>query len=172
MIIMLILILIIVTIIMMIMWFILYGCPQVQRQQHILETQQTIFGTQDNIIETQHNFFETQHKIFSKFMQNLCSYTTYKPFITLPLTCSAPTGNIFALEYDDLFYLPENSGFEDFKCPITQQQLDNMAVYFATVEDENLFLEYFSYVLEGGISNSGSQKNFNTRQYYDGKVAE
>ena len=80
-----------------------YGGPQVQTQQHILETQQTIFGTQHNIIETQHNFIETQHniwetqqKIFSKFMQNLCYYTTYKPFITLPLTCSAPTGNIYA----------------------------------------------------------------------------
>ena len=73
-----------------------YGGPQVQTQQHILETQQTIFGTQHNFIETQHNIWETQHKIFSKFMQYLCYYTTYKPFITLPLTCSAPTGNIYA----------------------------------------------------------------------------
>ena len=67
-----------------------YGGPQVQTQQHILETQQTIFGTQHNIIETQHNFIETQHKIFSKFMQNLCYYTTYKRIITQPLTFYAP----------------------------------------------------------------------------------
>ena len=74
-----------------------YGGPQVQTQQHILETQQTIFGTQHNIIETQHNFietqhniWETQHKIFSKFMQNLCYYTTYKRIITQPLTFYAP----------------------------------------------------------------------------------
>ena len=119
-------------------------------QQHILETQQTIFGTQHNFIETQHNIWGNTTQNILEIYAELCYYTTYKPFITLPLTCSAPSGNIYALEYDELFYmyLPENSGFEDFKCPITQQQLDNMAVCCATVEDENLFLEYFSYVLE------------------------
>ena len=29
---------------------------------------------------------------------------------------------------DELFYLPENGGFEDFKCPVTEQLLDDMAV--------------------------------------------
>ena len=67
------------------------------KHNNILETQQTIFGTQHNIIETQHNFIETQHNIwetqhflFSKFMQNLCYYTTYKRIITQPLTFYAP----------------------------------------------------------------------------------
>ena len=41
---------------------------------------------------------------------------------------------------DELFYLPENSGFEDFRCPITEQQLDDMAVYCTTDEEENIFL--------------------------------
>ena len=49
---------------------------------------------------------------------------------------------------DELFYLPENSGFEDFRCPITEQQLDDMAVYCTTDEEENIFLEYFNYALE------------------------
>ena len=49
---------------------------------------------------------------------------------------------------DELFYLPENGGFEDFKCPVTEQLLDDMAVYCGSVEDENIFLEYFNYVLE------------------------
>ena len=40
---------------------------------------------------------------------------------------------------DELFYLPENIGFEDFRCPITEQQLD---------EEGNIFLEYFNYALE------------------------
>ena len=48
----------------------------------------------------------------------------------------------------ELFYLPENSGFEDFRCPITEQQFDDMAVYCTTDEDENIFEEYFNYVLE------------------------
>ena len=49
---------------------------------------------------------------------------------------------------DELFYLPENSGFEDFKCLVTDQQLDDMAVYCAVANDENIFTEYFNYVLE------------------------
>lgn len=49
---------------------------------------------------------------------------------------------------DELFYLPENSGFEDFRCSITEQQLDDMAVYCTTDEEENIFLEYFNYALE------------------------
>ena len=32
---------------------------------------------------------------------------------------------------DELFYVPENSGFEDFRCPFTEH-----------------FMEYFNYVLE------------------------
>ena len=49
---------------------------------------------------------------------------------------------------DELFYLPENGGFEDFKCPVTEQLLEDMAVYCGSVEDENIFLEYFNYVSE------------------------
>jgi len=49
---------------------------------------------------------------------------------------------------DDLFHLPENSGFEDFKCLVTDQQLDDMAVYCAVADDENIFTKYFNYELE------------------------
>ena len=48
----------------------------------------------------------------------------------------------------ELFHLPENSGFEDFICPFTGQQLDDMAVYCTTDEEENIFLKYFNYALE------------------------
>ena len=40
---------------------------------------------------------------------------------------------------DELFYLPKNSGFEDFRCSITEQRLDDMAVYCTTDEKENIF---------------------------------
>ena len=40
---------------------------------------------------------------------------------------------------DELFYLPKNSGFEDFRCSITEQRLDDMAVYCTTDEIENIF---------------------------------
>ena len=58
---------------------------------------------------------------------------------------------------DELFYLPENSGFEDFRCSITEQRLDDMTVYCTTDEKENIFPEYFNYALEsdkleGGIN--------------------
>ena len=41
-----------------------------------------------------------------------------------------------------------NSGFEDFRCPITKQQFDDIAVYCTTDEEENIFEEYFNYALE------------------------
>ncbi|PFX22781.1 hypothetical protein AWC38_SpisGene12690 [Stylophora pistillata] len=49
---------------------------------------------------------------------------------------------------DELLYIPENSGFKDFRCPITKQQLDDMAVCCTTDEEENIFLEYSNYGLE------------------------
>lgn len=39
---------------------------------------------------------------------------------------------------DELFYLPENSGFEDFRCPFTEQQLYDMALYSTTDTEENI----------------------------------
>ena len=35
-----------------------------------------------------------------------------------------------------------------YRRPITEQQLDDMAVYCTTDEEENIFLEYFNYALE------------------------
>ena len=49
---------------------------------------------------------------------------------------------------DELFYLPENHGFEDFKCAVSEQQLEDMGEYCEVPEENSVYVEYFNYVIE------------------------
>ena len=48
----------------------------------------------------------------------------------------------------ELYYLPENNGFQDFKFAVTAQQLDDMGVYCEMPDEDNIYDEYFNYVVE------------------------
>ncbi|CAB3995690.1 Hypothetical predicted protein [Paramuricea clavata] len=49
---------------------------------------------------------------------------------------------------NELYYLPENSGFQDHKCDVSEEQLRDMGIYCELPDDDNTFEQYFGYVME------------------------
>ena len=49
---------------------------------------------------------------------------------------------------DILFFLPENSGGTDCLIPVPQEKIDDMKLECQDAEEENVFQEYFEYLME------------------------
>ena len=49
---------------------------------------------------------------------------------------------------NELYYLPENSGYQDYKCAVSEEDLYDMGEYCEAPDDDSIFGEYFRYVVE------------------------
>ena len=49
---------------------------------------------------------------------------------------------------NELYYIPEIASFQECKCAVSEEQLDNMDNYNELQDDNSIFDEYFRYVLE------------------------
>ena len=50
---------------------------------------------------------------------------------------------------NELYYLPENSGHQDYKCAVSEEDFNDMSEYCGeSPDDDNIFSEYFRYVVE------------------------
>ena len=49
---------------------------------------------------------------------------------------------------NELHYLPENSGHQDYKCAVSEEDLNDMGDYCQSPDHDSIFSEYFRYVVE------------------------
>jgi hypothetical protein len=49
---------------------------------------------------------------------------------------------------NELYYLPQNSGYQDYTCAVSEEDLHDIGEYCEEPDDDSIFGEYFHYVVE------------------------